>query len=265
MKLVLTPLLEENTLDCNYFTPTYFFDTEWCLDLHGYLTRKQLESRLEEINKIVIENPLLSERAKKGILYGFVGFFVFLMSVIIFGAYTNAVGLTGPSVMEILITIGIFIVRYLINKAAKTRSDKFSKAINEKFKEFNSSDNPVANWSLVWRNVLTHYKVEIKYTADGGMKGKSTPKYAEHAEIVLEINDALSGITKNDVRIKLDELGFYIPRKIDDIDPDENNTSSPIPSNGRLPNSQKMSPSDEKGLPPTPNSQVPSDNNHSCS
>ncbi|RIA82276.1 hypothetical protein C1645_743897 [Glomus cerebriforme] len=218
MKIVLTPLIETNTLDCNYFTPTYFFDTEWCLDLHGYLTRKQLESRLEEINKIVMKNPLLSQRAKKGLLYGFVGFFVLLMLIAILGIFTNTVSLIGPSVIQILNIIGFFIGKYLINKAAKYRSEKFSKAINEKFKEFNSNDNPVANWRFVWRNVLTHYKIEMKFTDNGGMKGKSTPKYAEHAEIVLEINDALSGITKNDVRIKLDELGFYTPRKIGDIE-----------------------------------------------
>ncbi|RIA82275.1 hypothetical protein C1645_835591 [Glomus cerebriforme] len=253
MKIVLTPLIEENTLDCNYFTPTYFFDTEWCLDLHGYLTRKQLDSRLEEINKIVMENPLLSERAKKSMLYAFVVIFVILIILIIVAALNKVIGLAGPIVVEVLITIGFFIGRYLVDKVAKIRSDKFFKAINEKFKEFNSNDNPVANWRLVWRKVLTHYKVEMKFT-NNGMKGKSTPKYAEHAEIVLEINDALSGITKNDVRIKLDELGFYTPCKIGDIDLDEKDTSSLIPSNGRLPNSQTTSPFDEKGLPPPPNS-----------
>ncbi|RIA82280.1 hypothetical protein C1645_743899 [Glomus cerebriforme] len=241
MKIILSPLKEDETIDCNYFTPNFYFETEWCLDLHGYLNRKQLKARLVEINEIVMENPLLSKRAKKGLLYAFVGIFMFLIILIIVLAFYDSVASISISVVEVILSIVTYIGNRLIDEAAKRRSDIFTKALNEKFKIFNLSDNPIANWKLVWTNVLTHYKIEMKYDiTTGRMQGKSTPKYAEQAEIVLEINDSLSSITKNDVRIKIDELGFYIPRKIGDIDPDEKDTSSLIPSSRRMSNSQEM-------------------------
>ncbi|RIA84300.1 hypothetical protein C1645_832489 [Glomus cerebriforme] len=270
MKIVLTPLTEEKTLDCNYFTPTYFFTTEWCLDLHGYLNRDQLDKRLEIINNIVKENPLLSDRAKKGLLYAFAAIFIFLLLIAVFGA--KALGLAIPITMEFINTAAFFIGKKLVEKAAKQRSDKFSAAINDQFKIFNNDDNPIANWRLVWRNVLTHYKIETKFDPKSGKtKGKSKPKYAEHAEIVLEISDSLSGITQNDVRIKLGHLGLYKPSNIDDIYPDgsdagslvQKSSSSQDSFDNRTLTSNTQRPFDEKRMPLQPNSPNPKMPNYS--
>ncbi|CAG8588154.1 11150_t:CDS:2 [Rhizophagus irregularis] len=180
MKIVLNRLREENTLDCNYFTPKYYFETEWCLDMHGYLDREELDIRLEEINRVVAENPLLSDRAKKGFI--------------------------APFAIEGINAIAFFVGRYLVNEEAKRRSERFSEAIKKLFDQYNVSDNPTANWKLKWRNVLSHYKVEMNYSLDNNgvkAKGKITPKYAEEAEIELEINDALADVTECTIRLQL--------------------------------------------------------------
>ncbi|CAB4373395.1 unnamed protein product [Rhizophagus irregularis] len=206
MKIVLNRLREEETFDCNYFTPRYYFETEWCLDMHGYIDREELDVRLEEINRIVAANPLLSERAKKGLLYAFSAI-TFILILFIILAVSLLGGVLAPSIITIINTIAFFVGNYLINEEAKRRSERFSEAFKQLFDKYNATDNPTANWKLKWRNVLTHYKVEMNYTPDNNNgfkgKGKITPKYAEEAEIELEINDALAEITECTIRLHL--------------------------------------------------------------
>ncbi|RGB28197.1 hypothetical protein C1646_768116 [Rhizophagus diaphanus] len=205
MKILLNRLREEDTLDCNYFTPRFYFETEWCLDMHGYIDREELDVRLEEINRIVAANPLLSERAKKGLLYAFSAI-TFILILFIILAVSLLGGVLAPSIITIINTIAYLVGNYLIDEEAKRRSERFSEAFKLLFDKYNSTDNPTANWKLKWRNVLTHYKVEMNYTADNnGLKGKGkiTPKYAEEAEIELEINDALAEITECTIRLHL--------------------------------------------------------------
>ena len=58
MKLYLSP--EDNGSCCNCFAPKYYFAAEWCLDMHGFLDRDELEKRIDEINDVVAKNPLFS-------------------------------------------------------------------------------------------------------------------------------------------------------------------------------------------------------------
>ncbi|CAB4443727.1 unnamed protein product [Rhizophagus irregularis] len=213
MKIVLNRIREENTFDLDYFNPKYYFETEWCLDMHGYLDREELEARIEEINRIVAANPLLSERAKKGLLIVFFLLFVTLGGFIAAGlaAQQNQQNqqngdYVSPSVIQAINVLAYFVGRHLVNKAAGRRSSQFSKAINILFDRYNVKDNPTANWKLKWRKVLTHYDVGMNHTSKKNSvksKGKITPKYAEEAEIELEINDALAEITECTIRLHL--------------------------------------------------------------
>ncbi|RGB23205.1 hypothetical protein C1646_748269 [Rhizophagus diaphanus] len=174
--------------------------------MHGYLDRDELDIRLEEINRVVTENPLLSERAKQGLLYAFVAItFLFLLFIIAFARLFG--GFIAPVVVEAINAVAFFVGKYLINEEAKRRSERFSEAISKLFDQYNVNDNPTANWKLKWRNVLSHYKVEMNYSFDNNngvkAKGKITPKYAEEAEIELEINDALAEVTECTIRLQL--------------------------------------------------------------
>ncbi|RGB25301.1 hypothetical protein C1646_771934 [Rhizophagus diaphanus] len=205
MKIVLNRLREENTLDINYFTPRYYFETEWCLDMHGYLDREELEARIEDINRIVAANPLLSERTKMGLLIVFILLFITLGGFIAKFVVQND-GYVAPSVIEAINVIAYFVAKYFVNQAAGRRSSQFSKAIKILFDHYNVKDNPTANWKLKWRKVLTHFNVEMDHTSieeNVESKGKITPKYAEEAEIELEINDALAEITECTIRLHL--------------------------------------------------------------
>ncbi|PKY47558.1 hypothetical protein RhiirA4_462792 [Rhizophagus irregularis] len=195
MKILLNRLKKEETCDCNYFTPKYYFETEWFLDMHGYIDREELDVRFEEINKIVAENPLLSERAKKGLLYVFIALsFIFILLTIfaaqVFGGYV------APIVIQTINSIVFFVVRYLIDEEAKRRSERFYEAIKKLFDKYNKKDNPTANWKLKWRKVITHFNLDQS-------SNDITPKYAEEAEIELEINDVLAEITECTIRLHL--------------------------------------------------------------
>ncbi|PKK66953.1 hypothetical protein RhiirC2_714481 [Rhizophagus irregularis] len=201
MKIVLIRISNEETFDCNYFTPKYYFETEWCLDMHGYLDREELEARIVEINGIAAANPLLSERAKKGLLFVFVLLFVTLGVFIAGLASQPNSNYVAPSVIQAINVIAYFVGRYLVNRAAGHRSSQFSEAIKILFDGYNGTDNPTANWKLKWRKVLSHYNLVRTDQSSSDI----TPKYAEEAEIELEINDALAEITECTIRFQLCE------------------------------------------------------------
>jgi hypothetical protein len=210
MKIVLNRLREESTFDCSYFNPRFYFETEWCLDMHGYIDREELNFRLQEINRLVAANPLLSERTKKALLYGFVVLSIILITFIGLAATIlkgDGGNFVTPTVMQALVAIVFYVGKYFINEEAKRRTERFSEAIKRLFDQYNLRDNPTANWKLKWRHVLSHYKVEMNYSFDNNngakSKGKITPMYAEEAEIELEINDALAEITECTIRLHL--------------------------------------------------------------
>ncbi|CAB4441388.1 unnamed protein product [Rhizophagus irregularis] len=232
MKILLNRLREEETFDCNYFTPRYYFETEWCLDMHGYIDREELDVRLGKINRIVTANPLLSERAKKGLLYAFAAI-TFILILFIILAISLLGGVLAPSIITIINTIAFFVGNYLINEEAKCHSERFSEAFKQLFDKYNTTaDNPTANWKLKWRNVLTHYKVEMNYTLDNnnGFKGKGKimpkriTKQQEELERLLASNEDYS-IIIDDKKLPKTPSFNYIHTSQPDNTPPFNNTS----------------------------------------
>jgi len=71
------------------------------------------------------------------------------------------------------------------------------------FDRYNQAENPAVNWKLVWRSIITHYEINATASMTGEVKGEAIPKYAEYAEVVLEINDALSDLTASTVQVNL--------------------------------------------------------------
>ncbi|CAG8647349.1 2137_t:CDS:1 [Ambispora gerdemannii] len=195
MKPVLITLTEQEIPG----QPNHKFDAEWCLDLHGFLSRDEFTARLKEINNYIRDYPLLSERAKTFIKYacGGMGLIVALLILVTISAFQMGV------IIEICLFIGYFIAKLVIENIARGRAERFTIALNKLLKQYNEKENPTANWNLVWRSVVTHYTITTHSSWNGRVKGEATPVYAEYAEIVLEIHDALSDLTAKTVRVNL--------------------------------------------------------------
>ncbi|CAG8582607.1 13281_t:CDS:1 [Ambispora gerdemannii] len=207
MKIVIIPLVGQNTSGCGY---SYLFDSEWCLDLHGFLSRDEFAARINEINKHIREFPLLSERVQTYFTYAFFGLLVITTAI-----FLPSLALTPLGIAHISINVAYFVGKKVIGNIARSRAEKFNNAVNGLFAQYNQRENSTANWNLVWRSVITHYTIKMKASLDGKIKGKATPNYAEHAEIVLEINDALSDLTAKTVRVNLaSEVVSHSPHQI---------------------------------------------------
>ena len=178
------------------------FDAEWCLDLHGYLNREEFATRLREINNYIKNYPLLSTSQKKILTYIVAGIAVFVL-FIFFAIVLTAQPSNDLSIITLIIYfflgLALPIGRKIIDQVAKNRAILFSQALQPVLDQFNRKENPTANWKLVWRVVLTHYSIKV----DSNGKGSATPKYAEHAELVVEVNDALANHTAHTVRVNL--------------------------------------------------------------
>ncbi|CAG8731396.1 17190_t:CDS:1, partial [Dentiscutata erythropus] len=208
------------------FNPDKKFKAEWCLDLHGFLTRDGFKERLDKINYHIKDYSLMSEKLKIR-LYWFSGILAILVLVIASAAYQNSLSIyyrnslssnnlnnldnsQPPSyenaiaittTVEALIGALTFLAKYLIDQKSKELAKNFEKSLKYLLTEYNNQDNPTANWRFVWRSVLSHFNIEINANSEGNFKGKAVPKFVEHAEIVLEINDALSDLTAHTVRV----------------------------------------------------------------
>jgi len=206
MKSVVIPLVEQNVTGCDCSESAHMFEAEWCLDLHGYLNRTEYANRLREINNYIINTPLLSKRSKTYLTYAIAGLCVLILAVvfvIVFTASTidnRANTAIVTVVLEGILGLAIPIGRAIVDGMAKRRAEIFTQALRPLLDQYNRRENPTANWKLVWREVLTHYSIQVN---SSGKKGKATPKYAEHAELIIEINDALSNLTSQTVRVNL--------------------------------------------------------------
>ncbi|CAG8595621.1 6140_t:CDS:1, partial [Scutellospora calospora] len=214
MKTLIIPISEikNHIFD---FQPGKEFKTEWCLDLHGFLTRNGLNERLDRINFHIRDYPLMSEKTKTKLylLSGIWATLIVVIAVVAFNAsYANYESniysansqppdvnsaIAGTSIVEALIAALTFLARYLIDQKSKKLAKNFENNLKFLLTEYNNQDNPTANWRFVWRSVLSHFSVEANASLNGSIKGKAVPQYVEHAEILLEINDALSDLTAN--------------------------------------------------------------------
>ncbi|CAG8689425.1 13404_t:CDS:1 [Acaulospora morrowiae] len=206
MKVITIPVVEEpfSFSKFNYFNPKSLFDADWCLDLHGFLTRDEFDAKLKEINFAIRNVPLLSKRIKTYSDWSY-GLTTVLMSAIIIGTYSTRSysGSIGSFVFEIFMSIGYIVIKIIVSEVRERRAKQFTVVLNQLFEQYNAQDNPTANWKLAWRSVITHYDIKMKATSEGDINGKATPKYASQAEIVLEISDALSSLMSKTVHFKL--------------------------------------------------------------
>ncbi|CAG8717945.1 18379_t:CDS:1, partial [Gigaspora rosea] len=216
MKKLIIPLAELKGAIWD-FNPDKKFIAEWCLDLYGFLTREEFNKRLDEINLHIEKHSLMSEKVKTR-LYWICGILAILIIVIAYAvyqaslsdyymnsfkidnlnnfqppSYKNVIAIT--TTVESLIGALTYFIKYLIDQKSKEHAKNFENKLKSLLTEYNNQDNPTANWRFVWRSVLSHLNIEISANSDGKFKGKAVPKYVEHAEILLEINDALSNLT----------------------------------------------------------------------
>jgi hypothetical protein len=174
------------------------FDAKWCLDLYGFLSRDDLRNRINEINHRIKDYPLMSARTVK-----LLSFLVVILSIgITIGVSKIAPGAASGATALLFIIILVAGLIY-INKLAKERAEAFTRALENLFNEYNTRDNPTANWGVVWFTVITSYKVEMHSTWLNSAEGSIKPKYANCVMIVLEISDALSDRTSEYVHVNL--------------------------------------------------------------
>src|SRR5437773_1814240 len=78
MKTHVIPFKEPSSLFTLIFDPRHSFDSEWCLDMHGFLDREDFKNRLRIINDQIAHLPLLSVLVEKVLMWisGIISFFV---------------------------------------------------------------------------------------------------------------------------------------------------------------------------------------------
>ncbi|CAG8615882.1 11269_t:CDS:1 [Paraglomus occultum] len=205
MKSVTVPLVEQQVSCCDCCEPTHAFEAEWCLDLHGYLNRTEFADRLRGINNYIKDYPLLSAKTKTYLTYAIAGLFTLILAVVLIITFAASPGDNIANtaivtiVVEFLLALAIPIGRSIVDAMAKRRAEIFTRALQPVLDQYNRQENPTANWKIVWRAVFTYFSIDV----DSKGKGTATPKYAEHAELVIEINDALSDLTAQTVRVNL--------------------------------------------------------------
>ncbi|CAG8558186.1 10686_t:CDS:1 [Paraglomus occultum] len=206
MKFVIIPLTEDDVSGCDCFAPTHSFKANWCLDLYGYLSADEFQKQLKTINDYIKAYPLLSTKSKKILSYIFGGLYGFTLLTLVLITFTASFQGSSVSslrlacvVLHLLAGIAFLAGRKIADNVAKNRANAFKQAMQPLLDKINLAAYPTANWKLVWRDVLTHYSVNIESNG----KGKATPKYAEHAELVIEIHDGLSARTAHTIHVNI--------------------------------------------------------------
>ncbi|CAG8808785.1 7475_t:CDS:1, partial [Racocetra fulgida] len=94
------------------------------------------------------------------------------------------------------------------------RAIAFTNQLNELFAQYNKHEHPTVNWKFWWINSYENYVTGLDGRAHGnghlnnlkmrfGLRVKFAALFAENALIILEINDALSDLTKTTVGVNL--------------------------------------------------------------
>ncbi|CAG8800878.1 5427_t:CDS:1, partial [Racocetra persica] len=200
----LIPLFVHGTDSCCDCQPGHSFRADWCLDLHGFLSREEFAARLEQINNHVQDIELMTHKTKK-LLYYIAIIGAGLLSLIFTFIMRNLIGIpVGTGISGFLTTFG----KYLIEKNAAERAIAFTNRLNELFAQYNKHENPTVNWKFWWVNSYERYVTDLDGRAYGnghlnklrmkyGLRVKFAALFAENALIILEINDALSDLTKD--------------------------------------------------------------------
>ncbi|CAG8578611.1 5835_t:CDS:2 [Racocetra persica] len=192
MKKVLIPLFVHDVDSCCDYQPGHSFRADWCLDLHGFLSREEFDARLKQINyhiQSLVKVELSINIPLSGAIMGFIYFFA----------------------------------KYMIEKNAAERAIALTNLLNELFTQYNQHENPTANWKFWWVHSYERYAMNLEGRAYGnGHLNKLKMKYrgltfsvkfanlfAENALIILEINDALPDLTKHTVGVNLNSEKSY--------------------------------------------------------
>ncbi|RIB26715.1 hypothetical protein C2G38_2064186 [Gigaspora rosea] len=211
MKHVLIPLFLHGTDSCFDCQPGHSFKADWCLDLHGFLSREEFTARLQQINQYVQDIELMTSKTKR-LLYQIAFIGAALLSAI-FSIVLKTISLgifAGFSISAPL----FYIAKYLIEKNAAERAIAFTNRLNELFARYNEKENPTVNWKFWWVMSYNHYANNLDGRAYGnghintlkfrcGLRVRLAALFADNALIILEINDALSDLTANTVHVNI--------------------------------------------------------------
>src|SRR5205814_9322515 len=123
----------------------------------------------------------------------------------------GAAGLLKGGGIGIVLFIAMLVLsKFLIRHMAEARAKNFTDTLEKLFENFNSQDNPTANWSVVWIPVISKYKIEVtSFTT-----ATATPKYIEQVKVFLGISDSLSDRTSHTI---------HVDEKIEKIKPIQEN------------------------------------------
>ncbi|CAG8772255.1 21152_t:CDS:1, partial [Gigaspora rosea] len=210
MKRVLIPLyLHSNETFCNC-QPGHSFRADWCLDLHGFLSREEFAARLEQINQHVNDVELMT-RKTKNLLYSISSVTTFLLIVILSVIIKPKIG---GLIGLIVSLVCYFFAKYKIEKNAAERAIAFTNILNGLFARYNENENPAVNWKFWWVTSYNNYANNKDGRAYGnghinvlkfgrGLRLRLAALFTDNALIILEINDALSDLTANTVRVNI--------------------------------------------------------------
>ncbi|KAF0360605.1 absent in melanoma 1-like protein [Gigaspora margarita] len=209
MKRVLIPLFLHETESCCDCQPGQFFRADWCLDLHGFLSREEFAARLDQINNHVKGVELMT-RKTKSLLYSISSVITVLLIVILSILKPKYGWLIGV----ILSSVGYFFAKYMIEKNASERAIAFTNLLNNLFARYNEKENPTVNWKFWWVTSYNNYANNRNGRAFGNgqinvlnigcsLGLRLAAVFTDNALIILEINDALSDITANTVRVNI--------------------------------------------------------------
>ncbi|CAG8511812.1 4802_t:CDS:1 [Cetraspora pellucida] len=238
MKHVLIPLFIHGSDSCSFdCQPGHSFRADWCLDLHGFLSRDEFTARLNQINDHVKSVELMSHKTKYLLYFG-ASFITTFLSVLISIIMKSAAGIL---IAFVISGILYFVAKYMIEKNAAERAIRFTNLLNELFTQYNQHENPTVNWKFWWVTSYERYVSGFDGRAFGnghvnklefscGLSLIFAALFAENALIILEINDALSDLTKNTIGVNLTPVTNYSHPMVSNY-PATNTPVSPMASN----------------------------------
>ncbi|CAG8783185.1 19329_t:CDS:1, partial [Racocetra persica] len=216
MKVVLIPLFPQasngsSTGSSAGSSAGRSFKADWCLNLHGFLSREEFATRLDQINNQVKDVKIMNENMKS-ILYLLAMISTSTVSFI-FTQYFKVIGFFASINSWFVVC---FLIKYIIERIALARAEKFCKLLNELFERYNENDNPIANWKIWW---VTSYERYIS-GKDGRAYGNGrlnvlklspnitfAPLFTDNVLIIIEVNDVLpviSDLTTKTIRANIE-------------------------------------------------------------
>ncbi|KAF0534171.1 absent in melanoma 1-like protein [Gigaspora margarita] len=212
MKRVFIPLFLHGGEGCFDCQPGHSFKADWCLDLHGFISREEFGARLQQINQYVQDIELMTVKTKR-LLYQIALFGAVLLCIIIEIILRKPPGI-GVFLGLLISFVLFYIAKYMIEKNAAERAIAFTNRLNELFARYNEKENPTVNWKFWWVTSYNHYVNNLDGRAYGnghvntlkfrcGLSVKLAALFADNALIILEINDALSDLTANTVHVNI--------------------------------------------------------------